>query len=146
MAQANRPHKPPTTPRDAIEGSRNRTSAHRVKTSRPSMRSMPTRKTTSTSIPEGELHKQGPPRRNTLGRLGTGLNADARRMLLLRHLHRRPLALRVDIPDEEEERSTLGLPKPQEQSRKRNRSEHSMPTIGQRKGVLLRRVHLLPPT
>ena len=38
---------------------------------------MPTRQTTSTPIPEGELHKQRPPRRNPLGRMGTGSNADA---------------------------------------------------------------------
>ena len=88
MAQANQPHKPPTTPRDAIEGSHNRTSDLRFEMSRPSMQSMPTRKTTSTSIPKGELHKQGSPRRNTLGCMGTGSNAVARRMPLLRHLHR----------------------------------------------------------
>ena len=36
---------------------------------------MPTRQTTLTLILEGELHKQGPPRRNPLGRMGTGSNA-----------------------------------------------------------------------
>ena len=44
-----------------------------------------------------------PRQRNTLGRMGTSSNADARRMPLLRHLHRQLLALRVDIPDEEED-------------------------------------------
>ena len=75
-----------------------------------------------------------------LGRMGTDSNTDARRMPLLRHLHRRPLALRVGIPDEEEERSALALPKAQGTNRERNRSAHSRPTIGRRKGVLLRRI------
>ena len=77
---------------------RNRTSGLWVDTSRPSVQSMSTLQTTLTPIPEGELRKKGPPRRNPLGRMETGSNADDRRMPLLRHLHRWPLALRVNFP------------------------------------------------
>ena len=61
VSQENRPRKPPTASQNAIKGSRNRTSGLQFETSRPSMRSMPARKTTSTTIPGGELHKKGPP-------------------------------------------------------------------------------------
>ena len=54
--------------------------------------------------------------------MGTDSNADARRMSLLRHLDRLLLALRVDLPNEEEEGSALALPKALKSSRKRNRS------------------------
>mgnify|MGYP006889229985 CR=1 FL=1 len=75
-----------------------------------------------TPMPEGELRKQGPPRRHTLGCMGSRANADDQRMPLLRNLHRRLLMLHMDLPDEEEERSALPLPKAQELSGERNGS------------------------
>ena len=74
--------------------------------------------------------------------MGTGSNADDWRMSLIRHLHRRLLMLNMDLPDEEEERSSLPLRKAQEPNGERNRSAHSMPTIGWRKGVLRRKEEL----
>mgnify|MGYP006889233119 CR=1 FL=1 len=77
--------------------------------------------------------------------MGPCSNADDQRMPVLHHLHRWLFLIHMDLPNEEEEWSALPLPKAQKPSGERNRLAHSMLVSRMRKGVLLWRIHLLPP-